>query len=156
MNATIITQPKLRLITFKSAKFPEGNRAAFRSLESHLKSLKGRKFYGLVYETDDSMDYYAGLLPDNEIEERRFAELGFPITEVEGGCCARVKLLDWTSKTDQIGPSIGAMIEQFGIDPSRPQMEYYRSISELHLLLPIPDNTQKARQLNTTNSLRGG
>ena len=83
------------------------------------------------------MDYYAGLVPDSEIEERRFAELGFPLTEIEGGRCARVKLLDWISKIDQIGPSIGAMIEQFGIDPSRPQMEYYRSMSELHLLLPV-------------------
>lgn len=144
MNATIVTQPKLRLITSRSAKFPEGNRAAFRSLESHLKSLKGRKFYGLVYGTGDSMDYYAGLLPDNEIEERRFADLGFPIIGIEGGRCARMKLLDWTSKTDQIGPLIGAMIEQFGIDPSRPQMEYYRSLSELHLLLPIPDDGPKA------------
>jgi hypothetical protein len=107
-----------------------------------LKSLKGRKFYGLVYETDDSMDYYAALVPDNEIEERRFAELGFPITEIEGVRCARMKLLDWTSKTDQIGPSIGAMIEQFGIDPSRPQMEYYRSMSELHLLVPVTDESR--------------
>jgi hypothetical protein len=80
MHATLITQPKLRLITSKSAHFPEGNRAAFQALESHLKSLKGRKFYGLVYETDDRMDYHAGLVPDNEIEERRFAALGFPIT----------------------------------------------------------------------------
>jgi hypothetical protein len=144
MNATVIKQPKLRLITSRSAKFPDGNRAAFRSLESHLKSLKGRKFYGLVYETDDSMDYYAGLVPDNEIEERRFAELGFSITEVEGGMCARIKLLDWTSKTDQIGPSIGAMIDQFGIDPSRPQMEYYRSMSELHLLVPIPQDGEES------------
>lgn len=138
MNATLITQPALRLITAKSAHFPEGNRDAFAALESHLKSLKGRKFYGLVYKTAEGMDYHAGLVPDNEIEERRFTALGFPITEIAGGSCARMKLLDWTSKTDQIGPSFGAMIGQFGIDPSRPQMEYYRSLSELHLLLPVP------------------
>ncbi len=138
MSATIIQQPKLRLITAKSTKFPEGNRAAFAAIESHLKSLKGRRFYGLVYETDDNMDYYAGLVPDSEIEERRFAELGYPIMEIDGGPCARIKLLDWTSKTHEIGPTIGAMIKQFGIDPTRPQMEYYRSLSELHLLVPVP------------------
>jgi hypothetical protein len=49
-----------------------------------------------------------------------------------------VKLHDWSSKTDQIGSTIGAMIGVYGIDPSRPQMEFYRSLSELHLLLPIP------------------
>ena len=144
MNATIIKQPKLRLITTRSAKFPEGNRDAFRAIESHLKTLKGRRFYGLVYENDKGMDYFAGLVPDSEIEERRFAELGFSITEIEGGACARIKLLDWTSKTDQIGASFGVMIGQFGIDTSRPQMEYYRSLSELHLLLPVPDKQPKA------------
>ena len=143
MNATIIKQPKLRLITMKSAKFPEG-RDAFRAIESHLKTLKGRRFYGLVYESDEGMEYFAGLVPDSEIEERRFTALGFPITEVEGGSCARIKLLDWTSKTEQIGPSFGAMIARFGIDISRPQMEYYRSLSELHLLLPVPSEQPKA------------
>lgn len=138
MTSTIIQQPALRLITARSAKFPEGNRAAFNALEAHLKSLKGRKFYGLVYETESGLDYHAGLVPDNEIEERRFAALGFPITEIPAGACARVKMLDWSSKTAQIGPSFGAMIQQHGIDPSRPQMEYYRSFTELHLLLPVP------------------
>jgi hypothetical protein len=144
MNATIIKQPKLRLITTKSAKFPEGNRDAFRAIESHLKTLKGRRFYGLVDESDEGMDYFAGLVPDSEVEERRFTELGFPVTEVEGGACARIKLLDWASKTDQIGPSFGSMIRQFGIDASRPQMEYYRSSNELHLLLPVPAQQPQA------------
>ena len=144
MNATIIKQPKLRLITVKSAKFPEGNRDAFRAIESHLKTLKGRRFYGLVYESDEGLEYFAGLVPDSEIEERRFTALGFPITEVAGGACARIKLLDWTSKTDQIGPCFGAMMDQFGIDTSRPQMEYYRSLSELNLLLPVPAERPEA------------
>ena len=138
MKTTIITQPKLRLITSRSLKFPEGNRAAFNSLEKQLKTLRGRKFYGLVFENDAGLDYYAGLVPDNEIEERRFATLGFPITVIEGGLCARVKLMDWSTKLDQIGPTIGTMIAQHGIDHSRPQMEYYRSFTELHLLVPIP------------------
>ncbi|GEP40974.1 hypothetical protein [Brevifollis gellanilyticus] len=142
MNATLIQQPALRLITARSKQFPEGNREAFTSIESHLKTLKGRRFYGLVYEKDGALDYHAGLLPDSEIEERRFAALGFTITEIAAGPCARLKMLDWTSKTDQIGPSFGAMIRQYGIDPSRPQMEYYRSLTELHLLLPVPASSE--------------
>lgn len=138
MPTTVIKQPALRLIVAKSAQFPEGNTAAFNALESQLKSLKGRKFYGLVYSTGGGLEYYAGLVPDNEIEERRFEELGFPTRSIPGGRCARVKLLDWTSKTGQIGPMMGAMIKAHGIDASRPQMEYYRSLTELHLLVPIP------------------
>lgn len=138
MNISLVRQPRLRLITAKSASFPEGNRAAFAAIEAHLKSLRSRKFYGLVYESEAGMEYFAGLVPDNEIEERRFAALGFPIIEIEAGRCARTKLLDWMRHTDEIGPSFGAMIEKHGVDPSRPQMEYYRSMSELHLLLPVP------------------
>ncbi len=137
MNASIIKQPALRLITAKSKKFPDGNSEAFDSIESHLKPLKGRKFYGLAFASKDGMDYYAGLVPSDETEERRFSKLGFSILEIKGGDCARVKLPDWSSKIDQIGPIFGGMIADHGIDPSRPQMEFYRSLNELHLLLPV-------------------
>ena len=138
MNATIIHQPPLHLITTKPKNFPEGVSAAFDLLESHLETLKGRRFYGLAYESGGDVDYYAGLVPDNEIEECRFTEIGFAIKNVEGGPCARVRLRDWESKTDQIGPTFASMINEFGIDPSRPQMEFYHSLAELHLLLPVP------------------
>lgn len=138
MKVTIIEQPSLRLISAKSKQFPEGNGEAMRSIESQLETLKGRKFYGVVYESGDEMDYYAGLVPEDDIDEQRFAELGFPAMDIKGGKCARFKLLDWSTKIDQIGPTFGAMIDEYGIDPTRPQLEFYRSLSELHLLLPIP------------------
>ena len=135
---TVIQQPRLKLIVAKAESFPDGNKEAFDILESHLSTLKDRKFYGLCYPGDDGeMGYYAGLVPHHEIEERKFADLGFATREVEGGPCARVKMLDWLSKTDQIGPTFGEMIEKHGIDPSRPMMEFYRSMKELHLLLPV-------------------
>ena len=138
MKATIIQQPPLRLITAKSKGFPEGPKEAFNALESLLKTLKRRKFYGLSYDSDNGMDYYAGLVPDSEVEEQDFADLGFPVKEIEGGPCARVKLLDWSSKIDRIGPTFRAMIDEYGIDATRPHMEFYRTMTELHLLLPVP------------------
>jgi len=138
MKITIIRHPAVRLVTAKSKSFPDGNAEAFNAIESLLKTLRGRRFYGLIFESEEGKDYYAGLVPDNEIEERRFIELGFPIMEIESGACARVKFFDWSSKTDQIASIFGAMIDEYGIDPSRPQMEFYRSRSELHLLLPVP------------------
>ena len=138
MKATIIEQPSLRLIAAKSKSFPDGNSAAMNAIESRLETLQGRKMYGLVYETAEGIDYYAGLVPEDKAEEKMFSELGFNILEIEGGACARVKLLDWSSKIDQIGPTFGAMIGEYGVDASRPQMEFYRSLKELHLLLPLP------------------
>jgi hypothetical protein len=137
-KSTVIQQPPLRLIVSQWKDFPEGTGEAFAELESHLATLKGRKFYGLVYETGSGMTYYAGLVPDSETEEQHFASLGFPIREVAGGPCARRKLRNWRTKTDQIGTIMGSMIREHGIDPTRPQMEFYRSLDELHLLLPLP------------------
>jgi len=54
------------------------------------------------------------------------------------GTCARVKLTDWSSKIDQIGPTFGATIEERGYDASKPLIEFYRSQKELHLSLPLP------------------
>ena len=137
-KATIIFQPALRLITSRSRQFPEGNRAAFLDLESRLETLQGRKFYGLVWESKDSLDYFAGLVPASSEEESRFQAEGFEVTEIAPGPCARFKLRDWISKTDQIGSIMGALISEFGYDSSRPQLEFYRSQRELHLLLPVP------------------
>ena len=148
MKATIISQSSLRLITAKSMSFPGGNSEAFDSIESHLKSLRGRKFYGLVYESEGGMEYYAGLVSDNEFEEQKFEELGFGVLKVEGGDCARVKLRDWSSNIDRIGSTFGAMIDEYGIDRSRPQMEFYRSSRELHLLVPVPPQSQTKRAGN--------
>ncbi len=72
MRATVIQQPALRLIVAKSASFPVGNRAAFESLENHLDSLRGRRFYGLVDQTAAGLAYAAGLVPLDEAEATRF------------------------------------------------------------------------------------
>lgn len=154
MNSSIILQRPLRLIVCKSEVFPDGNKAAFSALESHLDTLQGRKFYGLVYETTEGMDYFAGLVPEEETEEAKFINLGFSIREVEGGPCARAKLFDWSDKTDQIGPTVGEMIKKHGIDSSRPQIEFYRSLSELHLLLPIPSQDSLQIDLAQKSSIK--
>ncbi|MDC0502722.1 hypothetical protein OAN94_00465 [Verrucomicrobiales bacterium] len=118
MKTTVIHRPVLRRITAKSKSFLEGNHEAMGSIESYLDSLRGRKFYGLFYESDDQKVYHTAPVLINEAEECRFAELGFPIMKVKGGACARAKLLDWSSRIDQIGITFGTMINNRGIDTS--------------------------------------
>jgi ribosomal protein S24E len=80
------------------------------------------------------LEYHAGLVPESEAEER---SIGLPIIEVPAGLCVRRKLENWTEHTDQIGVMFDEMIREFGMDRSRPTMEYYRSVEEMHLLVPI-------------------
>ena len=129
MKSTIIQQPPLRLITVKAKTFPEGIRAAWQEIETKRK-IKGRKAYGVILEGE----YFAGLVSDGELEER---VTGLPIIEVPGGPCARIKLEDWQSHIAELGQLFAQMAAEHKADPSRPALEFYRSFTELHLLVPV-------------------
>lgn len=133
MKPTIIQQPALRLITVKAGSFPDGIKTAWRAIEDK-RAMKGRKAYGLIYSGESGMEYFAGLVSEGELEER---VTGLPVIEMPGGPCARIKLEDWQKKMDQIGPLFAQMAAEHEVDPSRPAMEFYRSFTELHLLLPV-------------------
>ena len=129
MRSSIIQQPLLRLITVKAKSFPDGIRAAWQEIESKRK-IKGRKAYGVIFDGE----YFAGLVSDGELEER---VTGLPVIEVPGGSCARIKLEDWQNNIAEIGTLFAQMVAEHEVDPSRPAMEFYRSFTELHLLLPV-------------------
>lgn len=133
MKMTQIQQPALRLITVKASSFPDGIRPAWQELEKR-RAIKSRKAYGLIYGAAAGMGYYAGLVSDGEIEER---VTGLPVVEVPAGLCVRVKLMDWNQQVDQIAQLFGQMIAAVEVDPDRPAMEYHRSFTELHLLVPV-------------------
>ncbi|MCF7785403.1 MAG: hypothetical protein K9N47_04730 [Prosthecobacter sp.] len=137
MKSTVIQQVPLRLITVKAQSFPEGIRAAWQEIELK-RAIKGRKAYGLICTTEAGMEYCAGLVSDGELEER---VTGLPVVEVPGGPCARIKLENWKSKLDEIGGLFVQMAAEHEVDSSRPAMEFYRGFAELHLLLPVKDET---------------
>ncbi len=129
MKSTIIQQPPLRLITVKARSFPEGIRAAWQEIEAK-RNIKGRKAYGVIREGE----YFAGLVSDGELEER---VTGLPVLEVPGGPCARLKLEDWQSHITELGQIFAQMASKHEVDRTRPALEFYRSFTELHLLLPV-------------------
>ena len=133
-TVTLLNLPDIQLVVCRATEFPAGIKAAWDLLESKLPSLRGRKFYGLTFWEDGQLVYYAGLEPQDEDE---IARLGFPTMTLRGGKYARVKLLDWTKHADEIGEIFGELMEQFKKDPAGPTVEFYRSQSELHLMIPV-------------------
>lgn len=133
MNITYMDQPALRLITVKASSCPAGIPAAWQDLEAQ-RDVKGRKSYGVICGSPEGPVYYAGLVSDGEIEERA---TGMPVLEVAGGPCARVKLADWQQHIPEIAPLFAQLMAQVDQDTSRPNMEFYRSATELHLLVPV-------------------
>jgi len=135
-KATLVDLPDFRLVVSRADEFPSGIKACWDKLESKLSSLKGRKFYGVALREGSELIYYAGLEPVSDAE---VASLGFPTMMIKGGKYARAKLFDYSNHTDRIGEIFGELIRDLGMDPHKPMIEYYRSQSELHLLVPLAE-----------------
>lgn len=136
-SVTIVSQPDIELVVCRANEFPAGIKDSWERLESNLASLKGRKFYGLTFFEDGQLVYYAGLQPMDATE---VTALGFPTMKLKGGKYARVKLMDWNQHADEIGPIFDELMEEYKKDPDGPTVEFYRSQSELHLMIPIVNN----------------
>jgi hypothetical protein len=136
-RATIVDMPDLKLMVVRAEEFPGGLKTAWDGLESKLPSLKGRKFYGASRYEGQQMVYFAGVVPASDEE---LAALGFLTMTVKGGKYARVKLMDWPKHTDEIGPIFSELTQEFAMALDGWVLEYYRSQSELHLLVPLAED----------------
>lgn len=133
-TATIVDLPDLRLMVVRADEFPSGIKTAWDKLESRLPSLKGRKFYAVSRDEGSQVAYFAGVVP---VSDEEITALGFPTMMIKGGKYARAKLLDWSNHTEKIGQIFGELMRDFPMDPDGWALEYYRSQSELHLLIPL-------------------
>lgn len=133
-KTTIVELPDLNLMVVRADDFPSGLKTAWDTLESKLSSLKGREFYGASRYEGSQMVYFAGVVP---VGDEEVTALALPTISIKGGKYARVKLLDWPNHTNEIGPIFGELTQEFPVAPNGWVLEYYRSQSELHLLVPL-------------------
>ena len=120
----------LEVMYVQAAGGSSGAQEAFEVLESKLSSLKGRRFYGTFH----AGDYRACVLAQSGEDPEK---LGLETWTIPGGKYVREKMVDWTERIPEIGERFIALSEAYPADPERPSIEFYRSQSELHLLLPI-------------------
>ena len=133
-KATIVDLPDLNLMVVRADGFPSGIKTAWDTLESRLSSLKGRKFYGVSRCEGSKVAYFAGVVP---VSDQEVQALGLSTMTITGGEYARAKLLDWSDHTEKIGQVFSELMRDFPMDPDGWALEYYRSQSELHLLVPL-------------------
>lgn len=110
---------------------PKGAEEAFKKLEDAIKwQLKGRKFYGTMFNGE----YRANLaIVEGEDPEK----LGFPTWTIHGGKYYREKINDWEKHIAEIAQKCDEIIQKVRYDDSRPIVEFYRSLKELLLFIPI-------------------
>ena len=133
---TIVEREDVEVLRVRADMKGEGPKAAFDALESKLPSLKGRKFYGTIRILEDGEEYFACVerFPTDDP-----AKMGLEVATIPGGRYVRRRVSDWPSIVE--AGKMKEVSEEFAhgydLDPDRPSIEYYRSMTELHILLPV-------------------
>ena len=113
-----------------------GPAEAMRTLESKLPSLKGRRFYGVFRLLPEGEEYFACV--ERTATDDPLA-MGLEGGTIPGGLYIRRKVLDWEKviAAGALGALFQDLARRYPIDRTRPEVEYYRSMTELHLLAPV-------------------
>ncbi len=113
----------------------EGIKEAWDKLEAPLPGLKGRRFYG-TYLNGKYRACVAIRDDDNP------AALGLDTWTIPGGTYVRTKMENWSERTSEIGETFEALAAKYPVDPTRPEIEFYKSQKELILFMPIKGEKQ--------------
>jgi hypothetical protein len=135
-----VERPGIEVLLVRADLKGKGPSEAFRLLESKLPNLRGRHFYGTIRILPTGEEYCACV---ERVEGEDPAAMGLEGGSIPGGLYVRRKIFDWESviAAGQL-PSIGReMVAAYPVDSSRPELEFYRSKSELHLLIPVLSRT---------------
>ncbi len=131
-----VERATLRVLRVRADMKGGGPAEAMRKLESKLATLRGRRFYGTFRVLPGGEEYFA-CVEKSDLDDP--VSLQLEEAEIPGGLYVRRKLFDW-SKVIAEGklPSVFKdMVRHYDVDLTRPELEYYRSMQELHLLVPV-------------------
>jgi hypothetical protein len=132
----VVERSQVEVLRVRADMKGGGPAAAMSFLESKLPSLKGRKFYGAFRILEEGEEYFACVerIPSDDPNS-----MGLDVGVLPGGPYVRRKLYDWEAiiAAGKLGEHFEELIRNHPFDSRRPQIEYYRSMAELHLLLPV-------------------
>jgi hypothetical protein len=120
-----------------------GPAEAMHRLESKLPSLRGRKFYGTFRMLPEGEEYFACV---QRVETDDPQQMHLDEGTIPGGLYLRRKLTGWQDviAAGRLGEQFQEMVRSCRPDRSRPSIEFYRSMSEMHLLEPVLDRSGPA------------
>jgi hypothetical protein len=101
-------------------------------LESKLSTRRHRRFYGAFFHITG--EYRACVRIEDGEEPETLGLLGWTIP---GGKYKSQELHDWRSRIPEFPEIFAGMIKGEKVDSTRPSVEYYRSMTECVLYLPI-------------------
>ena len=130
----IIDLPEIKIMYVISNNGVSGSREAFNKLESHLQTLRGRKFYGLVFGIPPNDTYWAAVaLIDSDNPDKEGLKTGI----IPGGKYVQERINNWNEAILMVGQTFQKLTKQYPVDSSRPSVEFYRSMKDMLVRLPI-------------------
>jgi len=141
---TFVERTPLQVLRVRADWNGGGPAEAMQRLESKLPSLKGRKFYGTFRILPGGEEYFACV---EQIGTDDAEQMGLDAGTIPGGLYLRRKLSDWQKviAAGKLGDQFEEMVRTCNPDRSRPSIEFYRSMIEMHLLEPVLDREPPAR-----------
>ncbi|OGP09911.1 MAG: hypothetical protein A2048_10665 [Deltaproteobacteria bacterium GWA2_45_12] len=126
--------PEIKVMYVESARGVRSSRPAFDKLESKLSSLKGRRFYGLVFGIPPNDKYWACV---ELTAEDKPEECGFRTGVVPAGKYLQERIDNWNENIAIVGKTFQRIARENETDPSRPCVEFYKSMKEMLVRLPV-------------------
>ncbi len=126
--------PEITIMYVRSDSGVRGSKSAFDKLEEKLPTLRGRKFYGLIFGTPPKDEYWACVeLQKTDVPK----EWDYHVGSIPKGLYAQEKIENWNDDIESIGKTFEKLSKNFDVDHSRPSVEFYRSMRDMRVRVPI-------------------
>jgi hypothetical protein len=131
-SASVVIRPDVPVVFLRTRDVAEETRRAWARLEE-LVGTRGRKFYGAL---DPPTGEYWVCVQAKKGDDP--AELGLEAGTLPGGRYLRARLRgEQTEIYERIAPTFNALETLVNLDPTRPEIEFYRAGDEIDVLVPI-------------------
>lgn len=107
-----------------------GAKDAFKKLKNLIGNTGDKKFYGVFDK--ESNEYRACVKIEDGINSCNLERGVIP-----GGKYARRKIKDWSKRVDRVSASFSKLAEKNKADLDRPTVEFYRSVRDLIVMVPV-------------------
>jgi len=125
---------EVKVMYVRSDSGVRGGEKAFNMLESKLPDLKGRRFYGLIFGIPPDDEYRACAALEEEDDP---LAMGLKVGIIPAGKYVQEKIIDWSKNLKKIGEVFRSLSQKYDVDHTRPNIEFYRSMKELLVKVPI-------------------
>lgn len=136
MTDACVERPNVQVLRVLADMKGGGPSEAMQTLEAKLTPIRGRKFYGVDRPLPAGEEYFACV---ERVAGDDPTALGLDVAEVPGGLFIRRKVFDWSKviAAGKLPTATKDMAQHYDLDTSRPEIEYYLSMLQLHVSIPV-------------------